>query len=419
MDTSLNKASHNNKPIPGKVFCLVLAVAALSNIDRILPLLRLSSSTTNDEVLNPPVALASSRSSGGGYISLPQEGEEEDFPTEHSPFMSASSKNSTAVRPQIEPPNNQNNNKHKNKTKELVYYSYARKDRSGQTIWDMLKAHAACHKNGWIYGGACGDSIHREDVEQLIHALDLDHLIFFSCPSHRYRKSNYIPKDAYLHNEVENFTPEWLEYMAEHAPLIARGRSNKSLLSSQNEGGGGAVTEIAVHIRRGDVSLCTNNAMRRYLPNSHYIRLLDEYLETLTTPYHVTIYSESQKSYAPSKRQYEGFDEFIARNYTLNLDGNMADVWRDFINADVLITAKSGFSLVPALLRYNRGGVIFTPHKFAHPLPHWQVLDDDFLEETNEEMELMRAEKCPPGTTTTTTNDNDNRRQRLRRLQFF
>ena len=33
--------------------------------------------------------------------------------------------------------------------------------------------------------------------------------------------------------------------------------------------------EIAVHLRRGDVSPCTH--ARRYLPNSHYLALIDQY----------------------------------------------------------------------------------------------------------------------------------------------
>jgi len=41
--------------------------------------------------------------------------------------------------------------------------------------------------------------------------------------------------------------------------------------------------------------------------------------------------------------------------------------------------------------------VIFPPHKFATPLPHWHVLDDDFLDMSYMEMELLQEERCPGG----------------------
>lgn len=43
----------------------------------------------------------------------------------------------------------------------------------------------------------------------------------------------------------------------------------------------GGILRIVVHIRTGDVSLGTHNAHRRYLPNSNYIRLIDEVLESI------------------------------------------------------------------------------------------------------------------------------------------
>jgi hypothetical protein len=42
--------------------------------------------------------------------------------------------------------------------------------------------------------------------------------------------------------------------------------------------------------------------------------------------------------------------------------------WAHFIKADILITSKSTFSMVPAF--FNRQCVIYQPHWNA-PLPHW------------------------------------------------
>jgi len=174
--------------------------------------------------------------------------------------------------------------------------------------------------------------------------------------------------------------------MSEHAPMV-----NTNNLTTNKE------INIAVHIRRGDVTLCTDNARRRYFTNSHYLRLLDDLVANLTGPYKVTIYSESEITKLKRYKQYENFDEFVERNYTLSLDDKLEDVWRAFVEADILVMAKSSFSLVPAILRYNRSGVIFPPHKFATPLPHWHVLDDDFLDMSYMEMELLQEERCPGG----------------------
>lgn len=270
-------------------------------------------------------------------------------------------------------------------TTKKVFYSHARNDRSGQVIFDMLKAHAACYNNGWIYGGACGKSKHSDDVNRLIMGMHLDDVIGYNCPKNP-MKTDFIPVSAYLHNEIDNFSPEWLSYMSEHAPMV-----NTNNLTTNKE------INIAVHIRRGDVTLCTDNARRRYFTNSHYLRLLDDLVANLTGPYKVTIYSESEITKLKRYKQYENFDEFVERNYTLSLDDKLEDVWRAFVEADILVMAKSSFSLVPAILRYNRSGVIFPPHKFATPLPHWHVLDDDFLDMSYMEMELLQEERCPGG----------------------
>ena len=83
--------------------------------------------------------------------------------------------------------------------------------------------------------------------------------------------------------------------------------------------------------------------IHRYLPNVYYLGVLDHYLPKLVArkglqidDVHVTIYSESRKE----------CDDFIARNYTLKIGGNLTDIWRDFVDADVLITARSCFLLI-------------------------------------------------------------------------
>jgi hypothetical protein len=55
----------------------------------------------------------------------------------------------------------------------------------------------------------------------------------------------------------------------------------------------------------------------------------------------VTIYSES--------KTVEPFDGFIHRGYNLELDNDLAVVWKQLASADLLISSISNFNIVPAL----------------------------------------------------------------------
>ena len=70
----------------------------------------------------------------------------------------------------------------------------------------------------------------------------------------------------------------------------------------------------------------------------------------------VTIYTEQP---AP-----ETLDDFTARNYEVNTGGNQVEVWRDFVDANLLVTSRSCFSSgSPALFAKEGGVVIFPPGK--------------------------------------------------------
>lgn len=280
-----------------------------------------------------------------------------------------------------------------------TYYSNARHDRSGSAIAEMLKAHAYCFMKGWEFGGVCGETTHKEANENIMRAMGLGDIVAYSCPENEEQATNFLSKSEYAHLEWKTFSPQWLDYMslASGATAIQEARRDTD------------VFRIAVHIRRGDVSLCTGNAWRRYLPNSHYIRLIDQVLANLPTgqPYKVTIYSESDHHDGKAKRQYETFEDFTSRNYSVSLDQTVSKTWKRFIRSDVFIASKSGFSMVPAYLRFDRVGVIFTPHKYANPLPHWEVADEDFLAVTDAVMERLQSERCP--------SDSTRRRTRRRR----
>ena len=271
------------------------------------------------------------------------------------------------------------------KEEHRILYSHAATDRTGHALMDMMKAQADCFAQGWEYGGACGYTKRHELNAEVIKGLGLENVIRYACPDDPDDEANYLPEKEYRHDELEDFTQDWFDFMKVAAPTLV------DLATQYSDDD---VFRIAAHIRRGDVSLCTPNAWKRYLPKSHYIRLIDQILEKIDQPYEVTIFSEapySQERYT----QYEDFQVFEDKNYTVFLGGDMIEVWKEFIAADVIITAKSAFSVLPAFLRLDRGGVIFTPFIQDSALPNWEVVDEDFMAVTDQEMYEMERMVCP------------------------
>jgi len=158
---------------------------------------------------------------------------------------------------------------------------------------------------------------------------------------------------------------------------------------------------ITVHIRRGDVTPCSKNYFR-YLPNQHYLTLIDLYTEKLTQEMNdtgvdytskeieVLIFSESES--------FESFDIFRKRGFTVVLDGSVQNVWKSIVfNSDVVILSLSSFSIVPSIfslaLSPNPTTVVYTP--FWHdPLSQFENVGDlypDLLESTAAELERMKS----------------------------
>lgn len=273
-----------------------------------------------------------------------------------------------------------------------VMYKEGQMDRSGSVITSMLIAHSYAFYREYAYGGTCGDdNKHQEDVIQLLEAMGLSHILPYKCPSKEEEEDALIINfsgtrfETDFETRFDAMTPEWMEY-------LQRVRRQDVLQKPVDN-----VFRVAVHTRRGDVALCGDNAWKRYLPNSHFLPLIERALgmrKYPNQPYEVTVYSESIQP-STKHKQYEDFSDFEKRNYTLNLDGDLPSIWKDFVNADVLITSKSTFAIPPAILRFGRPHVIYTPMKAGTPMPHWEVVEDELLWETEKNMMRMQKERCP------------------------
>jgi hypothetical protein len=251
-------------------------------------------------------------------------------------------------------------------------YSTCRGDRSGSFIADMLYAHSFAFAHNVTYGGSCcvTSGLPKADTRKLVKDLQWNEVIPFKCPKGVNNKVYNIVRpnatsinplmlnpDVYrLQGEKSNFKPAWKESI--HGALQG--------FSDQKEH---SRFEIAVHIRRGEVTPCTYK--RRYLPNDHYMQLIDKYTPSASElngrPVHVTIYSESDT--------FEPFDVFVERNYTLELDTeNLSDVWRALSTADVAILSRSYFSIVPAIMNPNT--VVATDfYDFDVKMEGWEYAD--------------------------------------------
>jgi hypothetical protein len=304
-----------------------------------------------------------------------------------------------------------------------IFYSHGRSDRSGSAIQDMLMSHAFCFHYNLTYGGACADWTlpqfqgKRLLHMNLLHAVGLDKTLplLEHCPPNllpsfnesmtsivRLARENKrtttqsphqspirrtLSRGWYIANDTLTFSPDYLDHIHRLVEYPVP-RNNKDILT------------IAVHIRRGDIGPCRarTRGYHRYLPNSHFVRLIDLYSNSsnnksdTTTghapskppPPHVVIYSESES--------FESFDVFRQRGYEVVLDGDIGNVWKGLIAADIVILSRSSFSLVPAVL--SQGKVVYTP--FWHdPLPHWDIVEEAFLNTTLQEFKDLKQVHCP------------------------
>jgi len=109
---------------------------------------------------------------------------------------------------------------------------------------------------------------------------------------------------------------------------------------------------VALHVRRDDIDA---REARRYTPDGWYYKLVERMGEAYAVKMDVHVFSSTGSRYNASD-----FDGFRARGMALHLDEDVLDDWAHMARADVLVMARSSFSLIPALLR--RQCVLDTTH---------------------------------------------------------
>jgi len=275
-------------------------------------------------------------------------------------------------------------------------WANAHKDRSGAAIIAMISQHALAFRNGWKLGGICGYTFNKETNEEALRALGLDSILFYACPDQSEEKNAYFIEDSELKLAQYASSPTWRDYMKRAASLPPPARTNVKTGKDED------IFRVAVHIRRGDVSLCSGNAWRRYSPNSHFLRTIDWVMQNVTHPnVQITIYTNP-----PGKRQklrqYETLDVFRERGYIVDEgESSVSETLVALLRADVTITSRSTFPIVPSVLKLGQGRVVATAFKHFTPLPGWEMVPLDFMHKMVKDMETFQQKICPENGTET------------------
>jgi hypothetical protein len=267
-------------------------------------------------------------------------------------------------------PTTNNANASDTQQEEGVWSTYPGGDQSGAVILVALKAHAYAFQRNQTYRGLCYSEFNtdgvfsprrdkiKQQIAECLAGLNLSNVLDLSCP----RDINILSLDTHpangvldrvldldSYNNYNGFTRPWLE----HVRFQRRQQLVVSTMSAEQQRLEIPSYLVSVHVRRGDVSPCNNKTNFRYIPNEHFLDLLDKYIPQNETSVNVTIFSESNT--------VEPFDDFISRGYHLALDTNLTEVWHHMVQSDLLIMSQSTFSLVPAI--FSSGVVIHTPFR--------------------------------------------------------
>lgn len=139
-----------------------------------------------------------------------------------------------------------------------------------------------------------------------------------------------------------------------HAPLF------REVFPWLKHGDGRYSPNIAIHIRRGDISRVTDYDFRRSLPNIHYIRIVNAILDVLVRPGHIlptiNFYTDA---IMPGQPPFN-ITEFNAIRipYEFHVGGDEVKVLQELATSDVLVTSKSSFSIAAAVLHDQGFGLI-------------------------------------------------------------
>jgi hypothetical protein len=121
---------------------------------------------------------------------------------------------------------------------------------------------------------------------------------------------------------------------------------------------------VAMHVRRGDMSLGCERCRDRTTPDGWNLWALRQVLRALPGA-DVHVFSSLEGRHTP-----EEFDCYREAGASVHLDdGEILAPWAYFARADVAVLARSSFSWAPAML--NTNCVVFQKNPRLAPVPGW------------------------------------------------
>jgi hypothetical protein len=277
-------------------------------------------------------------------------------------------------------------------------FTRGRSDRSGAAVLYYLQGHAYARKWGLEYGGVCGETDNTPLHERMLQTLGLSHEIpLHSCPTEGDSSQVQYGVELMQAMFVQEFSIAWCKYMQNQIQRATHNTTNSIHNDPQRP------LQVAVHVRRGDVSPCSG-FFERYLPNQHFRQVIEKYiLDPITKrPVNITFFSET------SERLYEPLEDLLSfaganQSYitaNLALDGSIEEVWRQMMDSDVLVLSKSSFAEVPALLSPRLSRIIHTPYRKYEPgsmvpMDNWEIVDSAIVDHSKAKVKEMRKSFCP------------------------
>jgi hypothetical protein len=137
---------------------------------------------------------------------------------------------------------------------------------------------------------------------------------------------------------------------------------------------------IAVHIRRGDVSLTEN--VGRYVYIDDYIDIINNLTSILSG------YSFEYNIYCDSISVHE-IDQIVNKcsnaKITFHINTDVVETFMAFVNADILIAGKSSFSYSASFLR-QKGIILYIPIQHAYAEKHLKLDSANSIIENKEKI---------------------------------
>jgi hypothetical protein len=129
-------------------------------------------------------------------------------------------------------------------------------------------------------------------------------------------------------------------------------------------------TNIAIHIRRGDVSKDANS--NRYTENSYYVKIIEK-IQKKYDNCNIFIFTQGS----------EDLDEFRKiKNVKIMNDLDILETFEYLCNADVFIMAKSSLSYLAAL--YNNNNNVYIQPFWHSKLARWKNIEELIENEENQ-----------------------------------